>query len=411
MNNPFVNLKHKVDFEKEIVATYRVESVLGIEDAANAIAEESSIGTWTKVENLGKAVGRGLAPSVYFIDKKKKIIKIAYPLDLFELGNVSQLLSSIGGNVFSLKAIKSLRLVDIDLPAKYVKSFCGPFFGIEGIRKNLNRPQGLILGSIIKPKVGLSAKDQAEVSYKLWKNGIDLVKDDENLTSMSFNKFDDRVKLVLAAKKRAEKETGQKKLYSCNVTAPYEEMVRRVELIKKHGGDTAMVDIVAIGFSGLQSLIQKNWGLVFHGHRAGHSAFTKNPRHGISMMVIAKLARLVGIDELHTGTVVGKMEGGAKDVVAINKVLAAPMHGLKSVLPIASGGMYPSLLPAMVKVLGEDVVVNFGGGIHGHPNGSAAGARAAWQARELLAYGISFNAVAGKKEFVELNDALKKWGK
>jgi ribulose-bisphosphate carboxylase large chain len=184
-------------------------------------------------------------------------------------------------------------------------------------------------------------------------------------------------------------------------------MIRRAKFIKKSGGTCAMVDIVTLGFSAIQSLRKENLGLIIHGHRAMHAAFTKNIHHGISMLVIAKLARLAGIDQLHTGTVVGKMEGGADDVVAINNFLLSEWYGLKPVLPIASGGLHPALVPELVKILGQDLIINFGGGIHGHPGGTLAGAKAARQAVEAAIKKITLAQYAESN--VELKEAMEKW--
>jgi len=165
-----------------------------------------------------------------------------------------------------------------------------------------------LIGSIIKPKMGLSAKEHAKVAYDCFMGGADLVKDDENLTSQSFNKFEDRVKETMKLANRAEGETRAKKICAFNVTAETSEMIKRAKFIKRKSGYCAMVDIMTLGFGAVQSLRNADLGLIIHGHRAMHSAMTRNPYHGISMLVIAKLARLAGIDQLHTGTVVGKME-------------------------------------------------------------------------------------------------------
>jgi len=405
----FLDLKAKIQPEKNLIVTFRIESTLGLKQAAIAVAEESSIGTWTKIKNMKFSVNRGLVPKIFSINNVKKTVKIAYPLALFEAGSIPQLLSSIGGNVFSLKTIKRLRLEDIEFPAAYLKHFPGPAIGIEGIKDFFDYSQGPILGAIIKPKLGLSASQQARLSYKIWKSGIDLIKDDENLTSMQFNKFEQRIKLMLAAKKQAEKVTGQKKIYACNITAPFDVMLKRAKLLKKLGNECAMIDIISVGWAGIQSIRAQDLGLILHGHRAGHSAFTRDKRHGISMLVLAKLARIAGIDQLHTGTVVGKMEGDKKEVLTINQVLSAPLGNLKPVLPIASGGLHPGLLPQLVKILGKDLIINFGGGLHGHPRGVVAGARACAQARKLVRQDIDFKQVQGNKNYQELNEALQFW--
>lgn len=413
----YIDLSYHPNRNKDVIAHFHVEPEKNFEEAVNAIAGESSIGSWTDLSTLKVSVANRLKARVYQMSEKENWAKIAYPLDLFELGSIPQFLSSVGGNIYSMKAIKNLRLTDVEFPPKYIKSFPGPAFGIDGIRKILQNKDRLILGSIIKPKVGLNPTEQAALSYEIWKNGIDLVKDDENLTSMTFNNFYERAEKVLKAKKKVELQTGKKKFYSCNITAEPTEMLKRAKFVKKCGGEVVMIDIISAGLSGVQFIRNQNLGLILHGHRAGHSTFTRSTKHGISMLVVAKLARLAGIDQLHTGTVVGKMEGTADEVSTINELLREDWghfhklkenwSALKPVLPIASGGLHPGLLPGLVKILGSDLIANFGAGVHGHRNGSAAGAMACAQAAEAAARGITLEEQA--KMHPELRIALEQW--
>ncbi len=408
---------YQPDYKNEIIATFYGESKLPLKELAVKVAEESSIGTWTKLSTLSDKVFNKLAAKVFFCQPRQGIFKIAYPLDLFEPRSIPQLLSSLAGNIFSMKIIKNLRLNDLEFPEKYINQYPGPQWGIEGVRKITkiyNRP---LIGCIIKPKMGLTAKENACLAADIFKNGVDLIKDDENLTDMTFNRFSERVKRVLSLKQKIEKTAKTKKIYVFNVTAPTEIMLSRAALVKKLGGKCVMVDIVTTGWAGVQSLRNQNLGLILHGHRAGHSAFTRNKKHGISMLVLANLARLAGIDQLHTGTVVGKMEGEEKEVLKINQLLKEDWQeidklrenwgGLKPVLPIASGGLHPGLTAKLIEILGDNLVINFGGGIHGHPQGSLAGARAAQQSIEASLKGISLKVYAQKHK--ELKQALDYW--
>lgn len=417
-NLSYLHLDSNIDKTRNIIAIFRIESNLPLPEAASEIAAESSIGTWTNVGTMNSNIFNKLSAKVFEIIKivgeevtlksNAGMIKIAYPLALFEPGNIPQLLSSVAGNIFSMKKINKLRLVDLEFPEEYVKSFAGPALGIDGVREITGIKDRPLIGSIIKPKMGLSAKDHAWVAYQCFSGGADLVKDDENLTDQKFNRFNSRVKETLELARKAEKESNNKKICAFNVTAETKEMIRRAKFVKKSGGNCAMADIITLGFGALQSLRNANLGLIIHAHRAMHSAFTRNPFHGISMLVIAKLARLAGADQLHTGTVVGKMEGGEEDVLAINNFLKSDWFGLKPVLPIASGGLHPALVPELVKILGKDVIINFGGGIHGHPDGTLAGAKAARAATEAAMRDISLKKYAENHE--ELKRALEKWG-
>lgn len=390
--------------DTDLIAIFRVEPwEIGMEEAAGAIAAESSIGTWTELTTVEPYV-EGLAARVFRIDGD--LVWIAYPMELFEPGNMPNILSSIAGNVFGLRALRRLRLVDVHFPESLARSFPGPRFGVEGVRELLGVRGRPLLGTIIKPKLGLRAGDHARVAYEAWIGGCDIVKDDENLAGQGFNPFEERVSETLEWRDRAEEETGERKVYMVNVTAEAGEMLRRAEYVKESGGEYVMVDIVTCGFSALQTL-RRNLPLVIHGHRAGHAAFTRLEDHGISMKVLARASRLVGVDQLHVGTVVGKMSESREEVLENVEAIREPMYGLKPVLPVASGGLHPALIPKLLEVFGVELVIQAGGGIHGHPLGTLAGARAMRQAVEATLEGYSLEEYAGKHE--ELAIALKTW--
>ena len=386
----YLSIGETVDKTKHIIATFSL-SVQGepFDKTAGGVAAESSVGTWTDIGLEEKIIWDKLHAKVITLDEPGGKITIAYPLELFEPGNIPQLLSSIAGNVFGLKEIVGLRLEDLEFPETYVRSFPGPALGIPGIRALTGVKDGPLLGSIIKPKLGLSAKNQAEAAVAVWNEGIHLVKDDENLTSVAGDNFYDRVNEVV---KRMEKT----KIYAFNITASYEEMTKRATHVRDANANCLMIDVLTAGFSAVQGIRNRNFGLMIHGHRAMHAAFTRSKQFGISMLVIARLTRLAGVDSFHTGTVIGKMEGEKEEVLAINNFLRSEWYGLKTVLPTASGGLHPGHISDLVKILGSDMLLNFGGGIHGHPVGSAAGARAVVQ------------ALAGTPG-PELARALEKW--
>lgn len=404
MANPYRNylaVGETVNRAKHIFATFSLAvSGEAFDKTAGGVAAESSVGTWTDISLEEKAIWERLHAKIVAMDEGKGVITVAYPLDLFEAGNTAQLLSSITGNVFGLKEITGLRLEDLEFPEVYVRSFPGPALGIDGIRKLTGVADGPLLGSIIKPKLGLSSSEHAEAAMAVWDNGIHFVKDDENLTSMTFDNFYTRVDEVT-------KRIPPNKIHAFNISSSYEEMTKRANYVKERNGNCLMVDILTAGFSGVCGIRNRNYGLMIHGHRAMHAAFTRSRQYGISMLVIAKLARLAGVDSLHTGTVVGKMEGGQEEVVTINDFLRSDWYGLKTVLPTASGGLHPGLIPDLVKILGNDMLLNFGGGIHGHPDGPAAGARAVVQALAAAQAGIPLTEAA--KTNPDLSRALAKW--
>jgi ribulose-bisphosphate carboxylase large chain len=401
----FVDLNY-VPKETDVVCTFSVEpEEITLKEAAGAVAAESSVGTWTELTTAKEYVDE-LAAHVFNIDGND--VKIAYPIELFEPGNMPNILSSMAGNVFGLRVLKRLRLNDIDFPNKLVRSFKGPRFGIEGVRKLFKVYDRPLVGTIIKPKLGLKTSDHARVAYEAWTGGCDIVKDDENLSSQEFNQFENRLKKTLKSRDKAEKETGERKMYMVNITAETEEMIRRAEFVLSNGGEYVMVDILTCGFAALQTLREKDFNLVIHAHRAGHAAFTKNPKHGISMRVISKIARIVGVDQLHVGSVVGKMFETKEEVTENLDALRMEMSGLRRVVPVASGGLHPGLVPGLIQLFGKDFIIQAGGGIHGHKDGTAPGAKAMRQAVDATLEGISLTEYA--KTHSELDAALKIWG-
>lgn len=405
----YIDLEYKPE-EDELITTYRLEPSSGVslEEASGHVAGESSIGTWTDLSTMKPDIALRLKPTVFEMDGESNVIKIAYPRELFEDGSMPQILSSIAGNIFGMNAIENLRLEDIKFPPSMIKRFRGPAFGIQGVRDLVGVKERPLVGTIVKPKVGLSPKEHAEVAYSSWVGGCDIVKDDENLTDQVFNRFRDRVAETIKLRDKAENETGEMKIYMPNVTAETEEMMRRVEFVKEHGGRYVMIDILTSGFSALQTLRDKNPGLVIHAHRAMHAALTRNKRHGISMLTLAKISRLIGVDQLHIGTVVGKMEGGRGEVTVIQKAITDELYGMKSTFPVCSGGLHPGLVEPLIEIMGGNIIIQAGGGIHGHPGGTEAGAKAMRQAVDAEMEGVS------PKEYAEgnpqLKEALDKWG-
>jgi len=397
----YVDLKYSP--KNDLICDFFVEPLgISLKKAAGGVAAESSIGTWTETTTTKKYV-ESLAAKVFEI--KGNNIKIAYPLELFEPSNMPNILSSVAGNVFGMKDLKNLRLNDIQIPEKLLKSFKGPKFGIKGIRKILKVPKRPLLGTIVKPKLGLKTEDHAKVAYDAWVGGCDIVKDDENLSSQIFNRFEDRLEKTFKAKEKAERETGEKKAYMINITAECEEMIRRAELVEDCGNEYVMVDILTAGWSALQTLRDRDFNLVLHAHRAGHAAFTKNPRHGISMKVIARISRIIGMDQLHAGTAVGKMYETKEDVLENCKALKEKMGGLKPVMPVASGGLHAGHIPELVKIFGNNFVIQAGGGIHAI--GTRTGARAMRQALDATMKKIPLREYS--KSHRELKAALERF--
>ena len=388
-----------------------------IEKVAIRVAAESSNGTWTTLK-IPEHI-RALSAKVYEI--KDSYVKIAYPNDLFEEGNMPQILSSIAGNIFGMKALDGLRLVDVKWPKNILNSFKGPQYGIKGIRDLFRVKKRPITATVPKPKVGYYAEEHAQHGYEIWTGGVDLLKDDENLSNQRFNRFEKRLDLSMKMRDKAENETGERKSYLINITSEVDEMKRRAKLVKDFNNEYVMIDILTIGWAAVQTIRDEceKLGLAIHAHRAFHAAFDRNPNHGMSMKVLAEIARMQGVDQLHIGGL-GKLAGDKIEVLNNYKkiaqdsnegdveVLAQNWYGMKKVLSVCSGGVHPGIIHRLIELLSTDIAVQVGGGVLGHPGGTRSGAKALRQAIDAYMDSISVKEYA--KTHIELKQALDLWG-
>jgi ribulose-bisphosphate carboxylase large chain len=386
--------------DTDVLAAFRVTPQPGVDpiEAAAAVAGESSTATWTVVWTDRLTPHEHYQAKAYSVEpvpgaEGQYIAKIAYDLDLFEEGSIANLTSSIIGNVFGFKALRALRLEDMRIPAHYVKTFQGPPHGIVMEREYLDKFGRPLLGATTKPKLGLSAKNYGRVVYEALRGGLDFTKDDENINSQPFMRWRDRYLFAMDAVQRAMAATGEVKGHYLNVTAAtMEEMYERADFAKELGSVIVMMDLT-VGYTAMTSMSKwaRRNGVLLHLHRAGHSTYTRQKTHGVSFRVIAKWCRLLGVDHIHAGTVVGKLEGdpgsvrGFYDVCRERHNVANPETGLyfdqdwaslPGVMPVASGGIHAGQMYQLLHYLGEDVVLQFGGGTIGHPMGIAAGATA-----------------------------------
>jgi ribulose-bisphosphate carboxylase large chain len=410
----------EVDLDDNVVATYYVESRSSSLRAAGVeIAAEESIGTWTEMTLAKHILAKNLQARVFEAvteNGNMGVVKIAFPLDLFdyETGGIPNLLSIVAGNLFGISTLNNIRLLHLRFPKKYVSAFKGPKFGIEGVRRLIGttesrRPH---VGTIIKPKVGLDPEETARVAYEAASGGVDFIKDDETLTNQRFCPLEDRVSKVVEALDRVKEETGRTVLYSPDITAEVYGISELADRAIENGAPALMVDVITAGYSAVRLLAEDpSVKVPLHVHRCMHAAMTRNPKHGIAMMIIAELVRLAGGDQVHTGTAAGKMGGAEKEIEeikGINDFLRGKFYGLKTVFPVASGGIHPGIVPLNIETLGKDIVIQAGGGIHGHPSGTRAGAMAMRQVVDATMKGVSVQDYA--EDHDELKAALNKWG-
>lgn len=436
-----------------------------LESAATELAAETSTGSNLKV---GTATGYSMSVDarVYKIDHKNNLVYIAYPWIMFDRGgNIQNIMTFIAGNAFGMSELKACKLLDVHFPSQMLDQYDGPSVTIDDMReylKNYDRP---ILGTIIKPKIGLTATEYAEICYDFWAGGGDFVKNDEPQADQNFSPFEKMVVSVRKAMDKAEDETNQTKVHSFNVSAAdFDTMLKRAELITtimKPGSYSFLVDGITAGWTAVQT-IRRHFPEVFlHFHRAGHGAFTRDENPiGYSVPVLTKFARLAGASGIHTGTAgVGKMAGNTnEDITAANLALKLKADGhyftqvwsqipendldivqeidseeklwlkgargiaksrklgldnksknswraINKTVPIISGGLNPVLLPEFLDTIGTiDFITTMGGGVHSHPSGTKAGATALVQSYQAWLKEIPLSEYA--KEHKELAEAI-----
>jgi ribulose-bisphosphate carboxylase large chain len=429
--------------DTDVLCAFRLVPQPGVDpvEASAAVAGESSTATWTVVWTDRLTAYDNYQAKCYRVDQvpgtDQYIACIAYELDLFEENSIPNLTSSIIGNVFGFKALKSLRLEDMRIPHSYVKTFPGPPHGVISEREMLNKYGRPLLGATTKPKLGLSPRNYGRVVYEALRGGLDFTKDDENINSQPFNRWRDRYLYSMEAVNRAVEETGEIKGHYLNVTAAtMEDMYERAEFARDLGSIVVMIDLT-IGYTAMGSM--SKWcranGVLLHLHRAGHGTYTRQKNHGVNFRVIAKWCRLMGVDHIHAGTVVGKLEGDPGAIAGYYDTCREPFTPvdatkglyfeqdwahLPGVMPVASGGIHAGQMHQLLHYLGDDVVLQFGGGTIGHPMGIAAGAtanrvaveamiKARNEGRDFLKEGPDILRKAAKR-CPELTAAIDVWG-
>jgi ribulose-bisphosphate carboxylase large chain len=394
--------------DTDILALFRCTPQPGVDpvEAGAAIAGESSTATWTVVWtdlltacDLYRAKAYRVdpvpsSPDTYFV-------YIAYDLDLFEEGSLANLTASIIGNVFGFKAVKALRLEDMRFPVALLKTYQGPATGLVVERERMDKFGRPLLGATVKPKLGLSGKNYGRVVFEGLKGGLDFLKDDENINSQPFMRWRERFLYCQEGIQRAMAATGEVKGSYLNITAgTMEDIYERAEYAKDLGAVVVMIDLV-MGYTAIQSIAiwARKADMLLHLHRAGNSTYARQKNHGINFRVICKWMRMAGVDHIHAGTVVGKLEGdplmvqgfystllSVKSEVNLPKgqFFAQDWASLRKCLPVASGGIHCGQMHQLLNYLGDDVILQFGGGTIGHPDGIQAGATANRVALEAM---------------------------
>ena len=400
----------------EFTARYFVESSVPIEKVAEIIAGEQSSGTFlslpgeteelkrrsrarvTRIQTLPSVLEPSLRSA--FVERRKHNsvfnrgeIEIAFPIE--NVGpNISTLLATIAGNLFELGEVTGLRLLDLDMPAGYARQFPGPKFGIEGTRKMAGVYGRPMIGTIIKPSIGLTPAQTADIVDALCAADIDFIKDDELLADPPYAPFDDRLKAVMPVLKRHAQRLGRMPMYAINISGSIDEMLRRHDAVLKAGGTCVMVSANWVGFAGVEHL-RRHTELPIHAHRNGWGAFTRHPQLGFAFRAYQKIWRLAGIDQIHVNGLRSKFWESDDSVIESAKSCLEPFSGVAPVMPVFSSGQWAGQAPDMyARLRSTDLMHLAGGGILGHPDGIAAGVASMREGWDAALAGISLKSYA-----------------
>ncbi|WP_142846808.1 ribulose-bisphosphate carboxylase large subunit family protein [Telmatospirillum sp. J64-1] len=417
--------------DQRIRAKYLVETALPLEKAAASLAGEQSTGTFialareteafldqhaahveriTELDHVpGPALpGASSPPGALW---RRAELEISWPLH--NIGpSLPNLMSMVAGNMFELRQFSGIRLLDIHLPDAFAERYPGPQFGIQGTRDAAGVQSGPILGTIIKPSIGMSAEETGALVAELCEAGIDFIKDDELQSDGPSCPFEDRVTHVMRAIDAHAQKTGKRVMFAFNVTGEIDEMKRRHDAVVKAGGTCVMVSLNSCGLTGF-SAFRAHCELPIHGHRNGWGALTRHPSLGFDYVAWQKLWRLAGADQMHVNGLKNKFYESDASVLASAKACLTPMFEAPlpacTVMPVFSSGQTALHARATFDAMKTtDLIFTCGGGIMGHPGGPAAGIASIRQAWDAAIAGEDLSSAAARHP--ELAKAVEIFG-
>ena len=416
----------------KVLATYLIETPHPLEHAAAVIAGEQSSGTFIAVpgetpelkERFGAEVleirpletvrsptlpgskppkGAGAEPAYH-----RGEVVIAFPLHNFG-PSLPNLLATVAGNLYELQELSGIRLVDLELPPAFAERYPGPGFGVEGTRNLAGVHERPLIGTIVKPSIGLSTEDLKGVVRDLAEAGLDFIKDDELHADPPYAPFADRVAAAMAEIERVADRTGKKTMYAFNISGDLDHLLRAHDLVQEHGGTCVMVSVNNVGIAALAHL-RKHCQLPIHGHRNNIGAMSRHPLLGIGFSAYQKLFRLAGVDHLHVGGFDSKFYQTNEEVARSITDCLTPLFGDYRVMPAISSAQWAgSAVTIHAEIGAVDVIHLAGGGILAHPGGTAAGVQSMRQGWEAVRSGIPLEEYAASHP--ELRAAIEKFGR
>ena len=395
-----------------IEAVYHLETADDPEQTAALIAGEQSSGTFVAIPGEDEAL-KARAAARYEItaldqansgDAKRYELKLSWPLE--NLGpSLPNLMATIAGNLYELKPVRSLRLVDMTLPPAFAQAYPGPAFGIAGTRALTGVQHRPLIGTIIKPSVGLSAQDTADIVAQLCEAGVDFIKDDELQADGPACPFDERVTLSMAVINRYAERSGKKVMYAFNLTGELDEMKRRHDLVQQLGGTAVMLSLNSVGMAGFNAF-RRHAQLPIHAHRNGWGYL----QAGWSYTAWQKLWRLAGVDHMHVNGIANKFQEDDDSVITSARACMTPMFAEKpcTIMPVFSSGQtVRQAVPTWERLQSTDLIFLAGGGLFAHPGGIAAGVSALRQSWSAAIEGVPLDVAATTHR--ELREALEKF--
>ncbi|MGH7595546.1 MAG: RuBisCO large subunit C-terminal-like domain-containing protein [bacterium] len=359
----------------DLLCSYHLEPTNGktLESVTEELCSKAAIDT-------SSGAGReSLAARAYAIDGNN--VKVAYPAEHFESGNIPQVLSVVAGRIFGLANIANLRLLDMRFPEWWVKSFRGPAHGSEALHQQLGSPERPLVSALIAPEVGMDLETYKKKAFAALMGGCDIVRDSHQLTDLSKNRFEERVRSVLALAHEAAVKSDLPKLYFPNVTGAGDVTLKRTRFVMSNGGKGVLIDFHTCGLSALQMLRNEFPDLIIYADRTSHGATARNKKHGISMTTLGKLARLAGADLVEIGSITGDMLETHAQVAELHTNLLAnnftTQHtdrfsqnwlGLKKCMPVLSGGLTSDDIRELRYTFGHQMVLQFGRSLTGRDN-------------------------------------------
>jgi ribulose-bisphosphate carboxylase large chain len=410
-----------------IIATYLIETAHPPARAAEVMAGEQSCGTFVRVPGETDELRERHAARVERVTELEEVdtpslphsqppqnhagkfkraeVVLSFPFE--NMGaSLPNLLATVSGNLYELREFSGLKLMDLELPREFAEKYQGPQFGIEGTRRLTGVAGRPVIGTIIKPSVGLSPAQTAELVRTLIEAGLDFIKDDELMADPPHSPFAERVRAVMRVINEHAERTGKKAMYACNLTGEIDEMLSRHDVVLKAGGTCVMVSVNHAG-----APLRRHSQLPIHGHRNGWGMLTRSPYLGVDFRAYQKIWRLAGVDHLHCNGLRNKFWEPDESVIRSARACLTPLYADKPyvVMPVLASAQWAGQAVDSYQALGTaDVMYVCGGGIVAHPAGIAAGVASVRQAWEAALAGVTIDEYA--RDHIELRQALERFG-